>query len=145
VWILFIFDPIKFTSDVVSSLFSHWCHLSSSRRRHTTASYHASFPWSQNEFAGSASSFGNASSCCIPSRAETKTLNSHHRRRPPSLDNPTHTLHFYKKVVSTLATLLTTQPHLYFVSSLARAPQYQSSACRHRFISPLSHAHHPSI
>jgi hypothetical protein len=52
-----------------------------------------------------------------PSRAETEVLNLHHHRWPPSSDNPTSTHHCFKKVISILVTLSTTQPHLHFVSS----------------------------
>jgi hypothetical protein len=36
------------------------------------------------------------------------------------MNSLTPTLHYYKKVISTLVTLLTTQPCLHFVSSLVR-------------------------
>jgi hypothetical protein len=62
----------------------------------------------------SASSSGNASSCCLSSQAKTEVLNPHHHHRPPSPDRLTLTLHCYKKVISNLVTLPTTQPRLYF-------------------------------
>jgi hypothetical protein len=71
-------------------------------------------------------------------------MNSHHCRWPPSPDHLTPTLHCYKKVISTLATLPTIQPHLYFASSLARAPCHQSSTYRCHSLSPSSHVHRPS-
>jgi hypothetical protein len=74
----------------------------------------------------------------------TKTLNPHHRRQPPSLDNPTPTLHCYKKVISTLVTLPATQSRLHFPSSLARAPRYRSFTHFRRSLSPLSHGYRPS-
>jgi hypothetical protein len=80
----------------------------------------------------------------FPSRAKTETLNMHHRRQPPSPERPTLTLHCYKKVILILITLLTTQPHLHFAYSLARAPRHRSFTRRHRFLSPPSHVHHPS-
>jgi hypothetical protein len=86
-------------------------------------------------------SSGNASSCRLPSRAETKILNLHHQRRPPFPDRSTLTLHCYKNIILILATLPTTQLRIYFVSSLVRASCYQSSTIYHRFVSPSSHAH----
>jgi hypothetical protein len=52
-----------------------------------------------------------------------------------AIDHPpqtvlTPTLHYYKKVISTLVTHLITQPYLYFASSLVRAPRHQSSTHR---------------
>jgi hypothetical protein len=75
------------------------------------------------------------------SRVETEALNLHHRRRPPSSDRSTPTLHSYKNVISTLVTLPTTQARLHFASSLARASHHWSST-RHRHSLLLSsHAH----
>jgi hypothetical protein len=51
-------------------------------------------------------------------------LNLHFRHWPPSPDHPISTIHYYKKIISTLVTLSTTQLCLYFASSLARAPRY---------------------
>jgi hypothetical protein len=113
--------------------------LSSGRHRHAVAPYHASFLWRQNELATSGSSSGNVSFHRLPSRAKTEALNLHHRCRPPSLDSPTPTIHCYKKVISTWATLLTTQPRLHFASSLARAQCHQSSTCSSRSLSPSFH------
>jgi hypothetical protein len=55
---------------------------------------------------------------------------------------PTHILHCYKNIISTLVTLSTTQSRLYFTSSLARAPHHRSSIHRHHSLSLLSHVHH---
>jgi hypothetical protein len=52
------------------------------------------------------------------------------------MDRPTSTLHCYKKIISTLVTLPTTQSHLHFVSSLARAPRHRSSTRYHTPIIP---------
>jgi hypothetical protein len=106
---------------------------------------HVSFPLNQDKLTTSTSSSDNVLSHCLPSQAETKVLNSHHHRRPPSPDRLTPTLHYYKKILSTLVTLLTTQLRLYFASSLVRAPRHQSSTCYHHFFSPLSHTHRPSV
>jgi hypothetical protein len=106
---------------------------------------HASFPLSQDELAASALASGNALSCCLPSRAKTEAFNPHHHRRLLSPDSLAPTLYYYKKNISTLATLRTIQPRLHFTSSIARAPRHQSSThCCHS-LSFLSHAHHPSI
>jgi hypothetical protein len=56
-----------------------------------------------------------------PSQVKTEALNLHHHHHPPSLNSPTPTLYCYKKVISTLITLPTTQLCLHFTSSLARA------------------------
>jgi hypothetical protein len=67
---------------------------------------------------------------------------------PPSLttlpDRPTHTLHYYKKVISTLVTLSTAQPRLYFASSLARAPRHRISTYRRHSLSSSSHVYRSS-
>jgi hypothetical protein len=143
VWIFFTFWLSKTrvsSTSVISSLSPTWCCLSSSRRHHTAAPCHASFPWSQDELAASGSCSGNTLSSCLPSRAKTKPLNLHHCHRSPSLDRPTPTLYCYKNIISTLATLLTTQLSLHSASSLARAPCHQSSTHRHCSLSPSSHA-----
>jgi hypothetical protein len=102
------------------------------------------FPLNQDEFAASVLSFGNASSSHLTSQAETKALNPHHHSWSPSSDRPTPTLHCYKKIISTMITLPTTQSHLYFASSLTRAPHHQSSTRRCHSLLSLSHAHRPS-
>jgi hypothetical protein len=107
-------------------------------------SCHASFPLSQDEFNVSASSFCNTLSHCLPSRAKTEAFNPHHCHRLPSSDCLSLTLYCYKKIISNLATLSTTQSRLYFTSSIARAPYHRSSTCRCRSLSPLSHTHCPS-
>jgi hypothetical protein len=112
-------------------------HLTSPR----TTSCHTSFPWSQDEFAVSISFFSNSSSRRLTSRAETEILNPHYRRRPPSPDRRTPSLHCFKKVILILVTLTITQLCLHFTSSLARASLHQSSTCHRRFISLMSHAH----
>jgi hypothetical protein len=135
------FGPVRIRASptgVASSLSPPRYRLSSSRCCHTAVSCHISFPLSQDELATSASSRR------LSSRAETGALNSHHRRRPPSPDHPTHTLHYYKNVISILTTLPTTQSHLYFASSQAGASRHRSSTCHCRFFSPSSHAHRPS-
>jgi hypothetical protein len=146
VWIFFIFWPSKIRvgpTGIVSSLSPPRCHLSSNRHCHTAAPCHATFPLSQDEFAASASSFGNAPSHHLPSQAKTKAFNPHHCCWPPSSDRLTPTLHCYEKVISTLATLHTTQ-RLHFASSLAWAPRHQCSTCCHCSLWQSSHAHRPS-
>jgi hypothetical protein len=145
--IFFIFQPSKISVSpisIVSSIFPPRCHLSYGRRRHIVTPCHTSFSLNQDELATSASSSGNASSCSLSSRVKIEALNLHHHSRPPTLDHPTPTLHCYKKIISTMATLPTTQPRLYFTSSLARAPHHQSSTHCYHSLSPMSHAHHPS-
>jgi hypothetical protein len=146
-WIFFIFQRSKIhvnPTDIVSPLSPPRYHISSGRRRYAASPCHAYFPLSQDELTPSASSFNNALSCHLPSWAKTVTLNPHHGRRLPSPDRPNPTLHYYKKIISTLITLPITQPCLYFTSSLARAPRHRSfTRCRHS-LSPLSHTHCPS-
>jgi hypothetical protein len=127
--------------DIVSSLSPPRCHLSSDRRHHVIAPCHASFPLSQDELAASTPSSDNALSRCLPSRAKIEALNSHHRRMLPSQDCPTPTLHCYKTIVSILATLPTTQPHLHFTFSLARAPRHRCSTRQRSFASRISYRH----
>jgi hypothetical protein len=105
---------------------------------------HASLPLNQDELTASALSSGNASSHHLLSRAETEPLNLHHHSRSPSQDRLTPTLHYYKKIISTVVTLPTTQSHLHFASSLARASHHQNSTQHRLSLSPLSHTHHPS-
>jgi hypothetical protein len=145
--IFFIFQPTKIHASptgVISSLSPPRCRPSFDRHCHIIVSCHTSFSLSQDEIAAFASSFGNVLSRCLPSRAKTETLNSHHRRRlspPPLVDHPTHTLYCYKKVISTLATFPTTQSRLHFTSSLAKALRHRSSTHHHHYLSPLSHVH----
>jgi hypothetical protein len=106
---------------------------------------HASFPLSQDELVVSASSSSNALSCWLPSQTETKALNLHHRRRLPSSDRSTPILHCYKKIISILITLPTTQSRLHFASSLTRAPRHWSFTCRRHSFPPLSHAPRPFV
>jgi hypothetical protein len=146
VWIFFIFILVRFASAQLRRLLLSppRCHLSSGRCRHTTALCHASFPLSHDKFAASASSFGNTLSHRLSFRAETEALNPHHRCRLSSSDCPTPILQCYKKIISTLATLPTTEPRLHLASSLARAPRHQCSTHHHHSLSPQSHAHRPS-
>jgi hypothetical protein len=132
-------------TSIISSLSPPRCHLSSGRCLHTAASCHSSFSWSHDELDASASLSGNISSCPLPSRAKTEALNLHHHCWPPLSDHLTPTLHCYKKVMSTLASLPATQLCLHFASSLARAPRHQSSTCHRRSLLPLSHTHHPCV
>jgi hypothetical protein len=129
---------------IVSSLSPPRCRLFSGQRRHTATPCHASFPLSQVEPVASASSSDNALSRRLPSRAKTEASNLYHRHRLPSANHPIPTLHCYKKIISTLATVPTTQLRLHFASFLSRAPCHHSSTHRRRSISPLSRAHHPS-
>jgi hypothetical protein len=148
VWIFFIFrsSMIRVSRiDVVSSLSPPRCHPSSGWCHHAAASCHASFSWSQDEPATSTLSSGNTSSHRLPSRTETEPLNPHHRRPPHSPDSLTSTLHCYKKIISTLATLPINQQCLHFASSLARAPRHRSSIYHRRSLSPPSHVHCLSI
>jgi hypothetical protein len=96
---------------------------------------HASFPWNQDKHRASSSSSNNTSSRHLPLQAETKALKPHHCRQPPTPYCSTPTLHCYKKLISTLVTLLTTQPHLHFASSLARTLCHWSSTRHHRSLS----------
>jgi hypothetical protein len=120
--------------------------ISSDRHRHAVAPCHASFPLTQDELTASALSFDNASSRRFTLSSQNRSIEIilTARRQPPFPDLPTHTLHCYKKVISTLVTLPTTQPHLYFASSLFIAPYNWSSTHRCHFLSPSSHVHHPS-
>jgi hypothetical protein len=137
-WIFFIFWHSKIHVNPISVISSHsplQCHLSSSRRRHAIASCHTSFPWSQDELTGSASSFDNPSTRCLPFWAEIKVLNLHHHHHPPSPDHPTPIIHYYKKIISTLVTLPVTQPRLHFTHSVTRASHHRSSTHCHLSLS----------
>jgi hypothetical protein len=122
-----IFWPSKIhvsPTGIASSLSPPRCRLFSGRHHHATVLCHAFFPLNQDELAASVSSSGNGSSCRLLSRVKTEALNPYHHSRPPSSDRPTPTLCCYKKIISTLVTLPTTQSCLYFASSLARAPRH---------------------
>jgi hypothetical protein len=111
--IFFIFHPSKIfisPTNIVSSLSPHRCHLSTSQRRHIATSCHASFSLSQDDLIVFVLFSSNVLSRRLPSRA----LNLHHHHMLPSLDRLTFTLNCFKKIILTLANLLTTQPHLYF-------------------------------
>jgi hypothetical protein len=84
-------------TDIISSFSPPRFHLSSGQCCHTAMSCHASFSWSQDELATSASFSDNASSRHLFPRAKTKALNPHHHRWPSSPDRLTLTLHYYKK------------------------------------------------
>jgi hypothetical protein len=147
-WIFFIFWPCKIRvspSGVVSSLSPPRCRLSFSRCCHAAAPCHASFSLSQDELSATASSSGNALSHRLPSRVKTEALNLHHCHRLPSPDRPIPTLHCYKKIISTLTTLPTTQPRLYFASSQAIAPRHRNSTRHCCSLSPMSYVHCPSV
>jgi hypothetical protein len=79
-----------------------------------------------------------------PTRSEIEVLNLHHHRWPPSLNSPTPTHHCYKKIISILINFPTTQPRLYFASSLTKAPRHQSSTHHKRSLSPSFYVHRPS-
>jgi hypothetical protein len=126
-WIFLIFWLSKICvspTGVVSSLSPPQCRLSSGQHHHTAAFYHAFFPLTQEELAAFTSSSSNTLSHRLLSKVETEALNLHHHRRLPSPDRPTPTLNCYKKIISTLNTLSTTQSRLHFASSLARAPRH---------------------
>jgi hypothetical protein len=138
-WIFFIFWSCKIRispTSIASSLSPPRCCLSPDQRHHTVVSCQASFLLSQDELAVSS---GNALCRRLPSQAETEVLNSHHHRRLPSPNHQTLILHCYKKIISTLVTLPTTQSRLRFAPSLAGALCHRSSTRRCRSLSPLSH------
>jgi hypothetical protein len=145
-WVFYIFwlSKICFSlTDIVSSLSPPQCCLSSDRSHHDAAPCGTSFPWSQNELAASTSSFGNASSHCLPSRAKIEVLNLHHRgSHPPQTGRllPSSAI----KMSSQPFHSPTTQQRLHFASSLARAPRHRSSTHHRRSLSPSSHAFRPS-
>jgi hypothetical protein len=113
------FGPVRFTStQLAPSLCFPLPGAASPPTDITTLLHHVT---------ASASSSSNAWSHRLPSQTETEVLNPHHRYRSCSPDSPTLTLHCYKKVISILAILNTTQPHLHFASSLARAPHHRSA------------------
>jgi hypothetical protein len=78
----------------------------------------------------------------LKSKLWIRTITTTHR--PPSPCSPTPNLYCYKKVISTLVTLPTAQPHLYFTSFLARAPHHRSPTHCHRSLSLPSHNYYPS-
>jgi hypothetical protein len=140
VCIFFIFWSSKICinlTGIVSTLFPPRCCLSSGRHCHAVVPCHACFPFSQDELIASASSSSNTLSGRIPSRATP----------PPQATLPrplTPTLQCYKKIISNLTTLHTTQLHLHFASSLPRAPRHRSSTSRSCSLSPPPHTYYPS-
>jgi hypothetical protein len=146
VCIFFIFRSSKIRvspTSVVSSLFPPRYRISSGWHHHVAASCHASFPLRQDELIVPASSFDNILPCRLSSQVKTEALNLHHRRRLPSPDRLILTLHCYKKIISNLDTLLTTQQCLYFASTIARTPYHQKSIRRHS-LSLLFYTYYPS-
>jgi hypothetical protein len=128
----------------VSSLSSPRCRLSSDRHRHAATSCHTSFPLSQDELTASVSSFTNALSHYLPSRAKTEVLNSHHHAQATLLRSSNFHLYCYKKIISILITLPTTQLRLCFTSSITRSSRHRSSTCCCHFLLSSSHACHYS-
>jgi hypothetical protein len=124
----------------VSSLSSPRCRLSSDRRRHAATSCHTSFPLSQDELTASVSSFTNALSRYVLSRVKTEVLNSHHRAKVTLPGSSNFHLYCYKKIISILITLPTTQLRLCFTSSIARSSRHRSSTCCCHFLSSSSYA-----
>jgi hypothetical protein len=149
--IIFIFWSSKIyisSTDVVSSLSTPQCCLSSSQHRHATASCHASFLLRQDEFTASVSSFDNALSHRLPSQIETKALNSHHKYRLSSLDLLTPTLNCYKKIIDlnlSHSSHHSTVSSFYLLSSQIKAPRHPSSTQRRRSLLLLSHVHCTSV
>jgi hypothetical protein len=141
------FNPVRFTSIQLSS--SHPFSLlgaASPLADIIKQSHRVTLPshWVKINLLPPFHLFGNALSCCLPSWVETEALYLHDWRRLTSLNCLTPTLHCYKKIISTLITLPTTQSRLHFTSFLARALHHRSSFCCHHFLSPLSHTHRPS-
>jgi hypothetical protein len=92
--IFFYFRPSKIRvspTDIVSSYSLCRCRLSSDRRRHATASSHASFLLSQDELAASASSSSNTLSRRFPSQVDTEAFNPHYHLGLSFSDRPTLT------------------------------------------------------
>jgi hypothetical protein len=139
------FCPVRFSSAqlTLSALFS--LPAAASTPLDVVAPCHASFPCNQDELTVFASSSVNDLSHHLSSQVETEALNLHHRRRPHSSESSTPTLHWYKHVISTFATLHITQLCLHFASSLASASRHRRSIHRRHSLSPPSHVHHPSI
>jgi hypothetical protein len=146
VWTFFIFQHNKIRTVQLASSFSFPLPAAASPSINVVMRAmlcYAFFPLSQDELTASTLSSGNALSRRLPSRAKTEALNSHYRRRIPSPNCLTFTLHCYKKIISTLDTLITTQLRLHFASYLARAPHLRSSTRHCRSLSLLSHVHRP--
>jgi hypothetical protein len=135
VWIFFIFLSNKIRvspTGIVSSISPPQCRLSSDRCSHAATLYYASFSLSQDEFAASALFVDNVLFCRLSSQAKSEALNLHHRCRLPSPDRPTPPPStVIKKLISTLPTLSTIQPHLHFASLLVKASHHQSSTQQH--------------
>jgi hypothetical protein len=145
--IFFIFRSSKINvspTDIVSSIFPLRCCLSSGQRHHVTAPCHASFSLSQNELATYVLSSGNVLSRHLPSRAEIEALNPHRHHRLAFSGRLTLTFYYYKKIISTLVTLLITQLRIHFTSSLVIASRHRSYTSHRHSLLPLSHVHCPS-
>jgi hypothetical protein len=136
VCIFFIFGKVKSASIQLTS--STLFPLPYDKCGHDAAPCHSSFSLNQDEFIASASSFSNALFYHLLFQLETKSLNPHHHSRPPSLNRLAPTLYYYKKIISILITLTTTQSYLHFTSSLARAPRNRSSTHHRRSLSSFS-------
>jgi hypothetical protein len=64
-----------------------------------------------------------ATQCFIPAlplSSQNQVLNPHHHSNPPFPACPTPNFHCYKKIISIMITLSTTQQCLYFASSIAK-------------------------
>jgi hypothetical protein len=111
---------------------------------HTIASCHASFPLSQDELTVCDLSFGNVWSRHLLYQVETEVLNPHCCHRLPISDRPTHTLHRYKNVISTLVIFSITPSRLYFFFLLVSASHHRSSTHCHYSLSLPSYVHRHS-
>jgi hypothetical protein len=83
------------------------------------------------------------SATLCPAALSLESKLKHWIRGLPSSDRLTPTIHWYKKIISILVTLSTTQPCFYFTSSIVRAPRHRSSTRRHHSLSLLSYTYHP--
>jgi hypothetical protein len=135
------FGPVRFTSaQLVSSHSFPLPGVASPPTDVATPSFHVTLPSHRTKM--SSLPLLHLSVTRLPSRAKTEALNLHRHHRPPSPDSLTPILYCYNKVISTLATLSTTQPHLHFAFSLARAPRPRSSTHHRHSLSPPPHVYH---
>jgi hypothetical protein len=123
VWIFFIFWPSKIRvspTGIISSLFPPRCRFSFGRRRHaTTPCVTLPSHWVKTSSLPPLHLLAMLHPVTSPLEPKLRiciTVTG----RPP-------TLHCYKKIISTLITLLITQPSFHFASSLAIAPCHWST------------------
>jgi hypothetical protein len=99
------FGPVRFTAAELTSSTSFPLPSVAYPPTDVATPCHTFFSLNQDKLVNFASSSGNASSRRISFGLKIEILNLHYHNRPPSLNRSTPTLYYYKKIISSVATL----------------------------------------